>query len=306
MRPSAIGVFDGPTATSPRTPTRTSAASARRDRRRHVHRRGGDESAATTIIRPVVDVAASATSGALVTSPLALAEMDHLVTRHGGARGRTNGSTTTSTAAPTGSNGEPASLTTRSRSPATIPRWACTDASLIAIAGRLGVTRHRDARRARTSAPCARSPASRAFRLLPAGRRLASPTDAERRRDHGQDRVALQAARLHLPRLRDLRRDRQHLRLRALRRAAQAERRRPVVEGDDPGPRRHRRARLRDHPAPAGRGRRAATSPASPTRSSSAWASASGASARTTCARRPRRAARPTEHLGLPGRAAAS
>ena len=63
--------------------------------------------------------------------------------------------------------------------------------------------------------------------------------------------VALQAARHHLPRLRDLRRDRQHLRLRALRRPAEAQRRRRVVAGDDRRPRRHRRARLGDHPAPA-------------------------------------------------------
>ena len=56
---------------------------------------------------------------------------------------------------------------------------------------------------------------------------------------------------LHLPRLGDLRRDRQHLRLRPLRRAAQAQRHRRVVAGDDRRPRRHRRARLGDHPAPA-------------------------------------------------------
>ena len=61
----------------------------------------------------------------------------------------------------------------------------------------------------------------------------------------------LQAARPHLPRVRDLRRDRQHLRLRALRRSAEEQRRERLVEGDDPGARRHRGARLRDHPAPA-------------------------------------------------------
>ena len=63
--------------------------------------------------------------------------------------------------------------------------------------------------------------------------------------------VAVQAPRPDLPRLRDLRRHRQHLRLRALRRAAQAQRRRRLVAGDDRRARRHRRAGLGDHPAPA-------------------------------------------------------
>ena len=71
------------------------------------------------------------------------------------------------------------------------------------------------------------------------------------RSHHGRGRRALQAARPDLPRLRDLRRHRQHVRLRALRRPAQAQRHRRVVEGDDPGARRHRRAGLGDHPAPA-------------------------------------------------------
>ena len=69
--------------------------------------------------------------------------------------------------------------------------------------------------------------------------------------DHGQDRRALQAARSRLPRVRDLRRDRQHLRLRPLRRSPEEQRDRRLVEGDDPGARRHRGARLRDRPAPA-------------------------------------------------------
>ena len=64
-----------------------------------------------------------------------------------------------------------------------------------------------------------------------------------------------------------------------------------VVEGDDPGARRHRRARLGDHPAPAHVGGLAGTSPASPTRWSTA-APASCASAPTTsatlqCGRKP-------------------
>ena len=72
-----------------------------------------------------------------------------------------------------------------------------------------------------------------------------------RRRDDGQDRGALQAPRADLPGLRDLRRNRQYLRLRALRRPAQEQRHGRLVEGDDPGARRHRGARLGDHPAPA-------------------------------------------------------
>ena len=65
----------------------------------------------------------------------------------------------------------------------------------------------------------------------------------------------------------------------------------PVVEGDDPGPRRHRRAGLGDHPAPAHvGGERASRRLHRPARRS-ASASASGGSARTICARRPRRAA---------------
>ena len=53
------------------------------------------------------------------------------------------------------------------------------------------------------------------------------------------------------PVFRDLRGDREHLRLRPLRRAAQEQRHRRVVEGDDPGARRRGGARLGDHPAPA-------------------------------------------------------
>ena len=61
----------------------------------------------------------------------------------------------------------------------------------------------------------------------------------------------MQAARLRVPEQRDLRRPRLELRLRPLRRPAQEQRQGPVVAGDAPGARRHRRARLGDHPAPA-------------------------------------------------------
>ena len=72
-----------------------------------------------------------------------------------------------------------------------------------------------------------------------------------RRRHDGQDRVALPAARLRLPLVGDLRRPRVGLRLRALRRPAQAEHPRPLARGDGAGARRHRRARHGDHPPPA-------------------------------------------------------
>ena len=61
----------------------------------------------------------------------------------------------------------------------------------------------------------------------------------------------MQAAGLDLPRLGDLRRHRQHLRLRALRRAPEAQRDGRVVARDGAGARRHRRPGLGDHPAPA-------------------------------------------------------
>ena len=70
----------------------------------------------------------------------------------------------------------------------------------------------------------------------------------------GGDRRPLQAARLRLPLLGDLRRPRLDLRLRPLRRAAQEQRQGRVVAGDAAGARRHRRARLGDPPAPAGLG----------------------------------------------------
>ena len=64
----------------------------------------------------------------------------------------------------------------------------------------------------------------------------------------------MQAARLHLPLLGDLRRGRLDLRLRPLRRAAEEQRQGRVVAVDAAGARRHRRDRLGDHPAPAGVG----------------------------------------------------
>ena len=70
----------------------------------------------------------------------------------------------------------------------------------------------------------------------------------------GGDRRPLQAARLRLPLLGDLRRPRLDLRLRPLRRPAQEQRQGRVVAGDAAGARRHRRARLGDPPAPAGLG----------------------------------------------------
>ncbi len=74
-----------------------------------------------------------------------------------------------------------------------------------------------------------------------------------RRRDHGQGRRAVQAPRLHLPLVGDLRGPRLDVRLRPLRRPAEDERQERVVAGDAQ-PRGHRRDRLRDPPAPEGLG----------------------------------------------------
>ena len=78
--------------------------------------------------------------------------------------------------------------------------------------------------------------------------------DAPDRGLDGGDRRPLQAARLRLPLLGDLRRPRLDLRLRPLRRPAEEQRQGRVVAGDAAGARRHRRARLGDPPAPAGLG----------------------------------------------------
>src|SRR6266536_6653331 len=73
----------------------------------------------------------------------------------------------------------------------------------------------------------------------------------DRARDDGQDRVALPAARLRLPLLRDLRRPRLDVRLRPLRRSGQEQHPLPLVPGDGAGTRRHRGSRLRGDPEPA-------------------------------------------------------
>ena len=67
--------------------------------------------------------------------------------------------------------------------------------------------------------------------------------------------VALPPARVRLPVVGHLRRPRLLLRLRPLRRAAQAERQGGVAAVDGPGARGHRPARLGDHPQPEGLGR---------------------------------------------------
>ena len=74
------------------------------------------------------------------------------------------------------------------------------------------------------------------------------------RRRPRHDRVALEAARLHLPVVGDLRRHQRRVGLRAPRRRAQEQRQARLVAGDGPGPRRHRRPRRRDPDAPAGVG----------------------------------------------------
>ena len=92
---------------------------------------------------------------------------------------------------------------------------------------------------------------SQPIRFPDGSRHAGEPTGG---RDDGGDRRALQTPRLRLPLLRDLRRPRLDLRLRALRRAAQEQRQSRVVAGDAAGSRRHRRARLGDPPAPQGLG----------------------------------------------------
>ena len=64
----------------------------------------------------------------------------------------------------------------------------------------------------------------------------------------------VEAARLHLPVERDLRRHQRRLGLRPARRRAQEQRQAGLVAGDGPGARRHRRARRRDPHASAGVG----------------------------------------------------
>ena len=86
------------------------------------------------------------------------------------------------------------------------------------------------------------------------GRRAWVGSRHGRGRHDGQDRLALQAARLRVPVVGDLRRARVVLRLRPLRRAAQGQRQAALAVGDGAGARRHRRARLLDHPPPPGLG----------------------------------------------------
>ena len=96
--------------------------------------------------------------------------------------------------------------------------------------------------------------------------------------------VALQAARLRVPLLGDLRRPRVDLRLRPLRRAAEDERQERVVARDAPASATTSSRSTRRSSSTRACGRPPATSPASPTRSSTA-ARASSASAPTTSTR---------------------
>ena len=66
-------------------------------------------------------------------------------------------------------------------------------------------------------------------------------------RQPGNDRLAVQAAWLHLPELGDLRRHQRRVGLRAARRRAEEQRQAGVVAGDGPGARRHRRPGRRHH-----------------------------------------------------------
>ena len=92
------------------------------------------------------------------------------------------------------------------------------------------------------------------FPLIPADSqtgRLGLAANGNGRRNDGEDRRALQAARLHLPVLRDLRRAGLDLRLRPLRRAAEEQREGRVVARERAGARRHGGPGRRDPHAPA-------------------------------------------------------
>ncbi len=93
---------------------------------------------------------------------------------------------------------------------------------------------------------------SRVSRLL-LHSRPCEPADG-RHHPHGQARVALQAARIRLPVVRDLRRPRLRVGLRPAGRRAQEERQGPLVAGHGPRPRRHRGTRRRHPDAPQGVG----------------------------------------------------
>lgn len=115
--------------------------------------------------RSVVDWLGT-TSGALITSPLALAEMDHLVTRHGGAAAAQRLYDDFDAGAYR-LEWWPASLYDSLEVAREHRGLGLTDASLVAIAGRLGVTEIAtlDERHFRTLRPLTGEPA---FRILPA------------------------------------------------------------------------------------------------------------------------------------------
>ena len=151
-----------------------------------------------------------------------------------------------------------ASIAARPASVRVVTRTACPS-STIAAARRLPRQppaddqdpRHgaRILRAVRHGARAPRAPGTLDYHPLPAMTEP-SPTDS-RRRDDGEDRRAVQAARLRVPLLGDLRRRRLDLRLRPLRRAAEEQRQERVVARDAAGARRHRGDRLGDPPAPA-------------------------------------------------------
>jgi uncharacterized protein len=105
-------------------------------------------------------------SGALVTSPLALAEMDYLVTRHGGAEAAQRLYDDFDAGAYR-IEWWPASLYDCIEVARDQPGLGLADASLVAIAGRLGVTEVAtlDERHFRSVRPLT---GEAAFRLLPA------------------------------------------------------------------------------------------------------------------------------------------
>ena len=108
--------------------------------------------------------------------------------------------------------------------------------------------RQKPARRRHSTAP-ARGDQSDRRQSDTAGRRSGTV-----RRQPGDDRLAVEAARLRLPELRDLRRHQRRMGLRAAGRGAQEQRQAGVVAGDGPGARRHRRPGRRHHHGAPGLG----------------------------------------------------
>ena len=153
-----------------------------------------------------------------------------------------------------------ARLRLRRRGPGAVRRDRARPADRCAARGRTSTTAPSPRSWAATSAGCSpRRCPTRGSRSASIGatprRSHRSPRDRHqqpgserrraRRRRARDDRLALEAARLHLPVERDLRRHQRGLGLRSARRRAEEQRQARLVAGDGPGARRHRRTRCR-------------------------------------------------------------